>query len=103
LLQYGSAGGDQYGRRLYDDDTRRPVYSSTTERQPGPRLFDDSQPERHVHQLERRVQFEDDAAGKRSQALTADLTRTKYDIGIFAGVFAAMRHIVRSTARVSNA
>ena len=92
FMQRGSTGGEQYGRRLYDDVSRRPVTDTTSERQHRPRLFDESTSvkARHQHQQQRRVQFDDEVYGtsaRRTHSLTADLTATKYDIGMVVCVY----------------
>ena len=92
FMQRGSTGGEQYGRRLYDDVSRRPLTDTTSERRHRPRLFDESTSvkSRHQHQQQRRVQFDDQVYGtsaRRTHSLTADLTATKYDIGMVVCVF----------------
>lgn len=88
LIQRGSAEVDEYGRRLYENESRRRLTETTSERQHRPRLFDDSESmkTRHYQQQQRRVQFDDQVYGRSarsSHSLTADLTATKYDIGMY--------------------
>jgi len=80
--QYGNREGeDDYRRRLFTGDgARTPSYS-----QHGRRLFDDTEPVEI--QLQRRVRFDDDmlrgTTRHQRSLLTADLSATKYDIGVY--------------------
>lgn len=60
-----------------DDDRRLLDDSVTSDQQRRPRLFDQNQ-----QPQQRRVQFDDEVT-KRQHSLTADLSATKYDIGMY--------------------
>lgn len=77
-MQYGTAESDRYRRSLYNDDV-------AAEQQRRPRLFDDYAPAKIQQQQRRRVQFDDelsDRGAKRRHSLKADLSGTKYGIGM---------------------
>ena len=80
FAQVGSTGSEQYGRLSHNDDGRR----ETLEHQRRARLFDDNQPVKI--QQQRRVQFDDEVisrAARHQHSLSADLSGTKYDIGMY--------------------